>query len=179
MTRVKDPGPIESWTEGEFQSRVIGIARQHGWGISQAEAKKLDADLAVYAQPAADLDGLIFHPRVMYRSEPGWPDLTLIRRRDRRLVFAELKTEKRESQLSTRQRKVLELLACLETPVCDCGRGLIDVAEMHRQLYDVPAELAHLPHKPSCPAWEALHGVRIQVFVWRPRDLDAIAAVLA
>jgi hypothetical protein len=38
------------------------------------------------------LDGLIFHPRYSLGSEPGWPDLTLVRRRDRRLIFAELKS---------------------------------------------------------------------------------------
>jgi len=63
-------------------------------------------------QPAPAIDGLIFHPRIMYRSEPGWPDLTLVRRRDRRLIFAELKAE--DGKLSARQREVLELLQCLE-----------------------------------------------------------------
>lgn len=128
--------PIESLREGEFQASVVELARGLGWGVTYQRWQREAEDLKAYGQPAPELEGVIFHPRIMYRSDPGWPDLTLVRKRDRRLIFAELKAE--AGKVSPRQAAVLELLHCL------CSEG----------------------------------NPRIQVFVWRPSDLDAIAEVL-
>lgn len=102
-------------TEGDWQRDLVALAYDLGWGISGAMDKRRDRELAEYEQPALPLDGLVFHPRVMYRSEPGWPDLTLVRRWDRRLIFAELKVDKPTSKLTPRQAKVLDLLRSLAT----------------------------------------------------------------
>lgn len=98
--------------EGEFQRVVIDLARGLGWGITVSAQKAIAAEAAGYNVPEPELDGLIFHPRYSLGSESGWPDLTLIRRRDRRLIFAELKAEK--GKPSHRQEQVLDLLRCLE-----------------------------------------------------------------
>ncbi len=99
-------------TEKDFQAAVIRMARSLGWGVTQSMAKGIAQEAENYGIPKPPLDGLIFHPHYSLGSEPGWPDLTLIRRRDRRLIFAELKAEK--GVLSPRQAEVLELLqACL------------------------------------------------------------------
>ena len=53
-------------TEREFEAAVVELAKLNGWKV--------------------------FHPFDSRRSEPGWPDLTLVR--GQRLVVAELKSER-------------------------------------------------------------------------------------
>ncbi len=53
-------------SEADFQQRVLKLARDNGW--------------------------MAFHPYDSRRSEPGWPDLVLIR--DEYLLAVELKTDK-------------------------------------------------------------------------------------
>lgn len=84
----------------------------------------------------------------------GWPDLVLARARDRRLIFAELKAE--NGRLSDDQERVLEVLRAMEFDA-SCG--------------EVPIAHADDQRRECCPPW-------IQVFTWRPRDIDAIAEVL-
>ena len=131
-------------SEAVFQRRVVDKARDLGWGVTLSARKAMLVQVAAYHVEAPPLDGLIFHPRYSLGSEPGWPDLTLIRRRDRRLIFAELKSD--TGVLSVRQTEVLELLRCLEN-----GMPVVFGADLH----------------PT-----------IQVFVWRPGDMDEIARVL-
>ena len=104
-------------TEAEFQSAVIRLARDLGWGIGEAAWRRQQEEAEHYSRlsgdaslldEAASLSGLIFHPRFSVGSESGWPDLTLVRRRDRRIVFAELKTDR--GKPTPRQSAVLELL---------------------------------------------------------------------
>lgn len=95
-------------TEAQLQAAVINQARSLGWGTTLSARKALLAQVAEIGVEAPPLDGLIYHPRYSLGSEPGWPDLVLVRVRDRRLIFAELKAEK--GRLSTRQAEVLELL---------------------------------------------------------------------
>ena len=101
-------------TEAELQRAVIDLARGLGWGTTRSARKDLLEQAEQLGVEPPSLDGLIYHPRYSLGSEPGWPDLTLIRRQDRRLVFAELKTEK--GRLSSRQSEVLDLLNLLATP---------------------------------------------------------------
>jgi hypothetical protein len=82
-------------SEKELQRAVVELARYNGWTT--------------------------FHfPSVLTWSERGWPDLVLVRVRDRRLIFAELKSEK--GKLSERQAEVLEVLRS----VAFDGQGLYD-----------------------------------------------------
>lgn len=129
-------------TERDFQRWIVDQARSLGWGVTLSARRSMLAEAASYAIEPPPLDGLIFHPQYSLGSEPGWPDLTLIRRRDRRLIFAEVKAEK--GVLSARQAEVLDLLRCLETSVRE-------------------------------ESWE---GRSIEVYVWRPSDLETIAEVL-
>jgi hypothetical protein len=96
-------------SEGAFQSDVVAQARANGWGLTIKQAKNLAQEAAAYRVMPPPLDGLIFHPRYSLGSEPGWPDLVLVRRADRRVLFRELKTD--AGKVSQRQADVLELLA--------------------------------------------------------------------
>ena len=63
---MSKPKPI---SEREFQKQVVALLRLHGFFR-------------------------IFHPYDSRRSEPGWPDLTAVSVRQRRVLYLELKTEK-------------------------------------------------------------------------------------
>jgi len=95
-------------SEAEFQTSVTKMARDLGWGCSLAAWKRDNEELAAYGLPAAPLEGLVFHPRFSVGSEPGWPDLVLVRRRDQRVLFRELKSD--TGTVHPRQAAVLELL---------------------------------------------------------------------
>lgn len=99
----------EAWSEAEFQRHVLRIARDLGWGVAPAAWRAVCEQAAAYGQPAPELDGLVYHPRFSVGSEPGWPDLALIRRRGGRVLFRELKTD--TGRVSPRQSAVLDLMA--------------------------------------------------------------------
>lgn len=67
-------------SEKEWQAKVVEFARWNGWHV--------------------------YHPYYSRRSEPGWPDLSMIR--NGRLVFVELKT--RTGRITADQHRVLSLL---------------------------------------------------------------------
>jgi len=95
--------------ETTFQADVVKLARECGWGITVKAAKDVADQAAAYGVEAPPIDGLIYHARYSLGSDPGWPDLFLARRRDRRVRIRELKTDK--GIVSRRQAEVLDLLA--------------------------------------------------------------------
>lgn len=64
----------QSWTEKEWLEQIRKLAGQLGW--------------------------LCYHPHQSQRSEPGFPDLTLVRER---VVFVELKRQQAAAKLSPHQ----------------------------------------------------------------------------
>lgn len=167
MTRraaVGQPG-VPPVSERELQAAVIDLARSLGWGVTKPAAERMAEEARSYGLEPPPLDGLIYHPRYSLGSEPGWPDLTLIRRRDRRLVFAELKTEK--GVLSARQREVLDLLACL----------MVERPEIPEDL-PMPRPRSYLDG--VIEGMTKATPASVSVHVWRPADLasGAIAEVL-
>lgn len=72
--------PVVAVTEREWQREVVAIAKQCGWRH--------------------------YHTHDSRRSEPGWPDLALVRER---LVLAELKTD--TGRVSAHQERWLSLLS--------------------------------------------------------------------
>lgn len=131
MTRLTDVDlAARAMTEKQLQTRVIDLARSLGYGVTLTARRKMLEEAAAYGVEAPPLDGLVFHPHYSLGSEPGWPDLTLIRRADRRLVFAELKSQKRD--LSPRQVEVVNLLRELAGPrVFAAGIGTSTLIEVH------------------------------------------------
>jgi hypothetical protein len=96
-----DPAWLWMNEEGRdgFRAEVMKLVRLYGWACAYGDE--------------GELPGLAYHASsAMHQAEKGWPDLTLIRRRDHRLVFAELKRE--NGELSGRQVAVMGLLRCLE-----------------------------------------------------------------
>jgi hypothetical protein len=132
--------------------KVMEFVRQNGWSCGYSDE--------------GELPGLAYHASsAMHQAEKGWPDLTLIRRRDRRLIFAELKRE--DGELSARQSAVLDLLRCL----------VVDVAELPDGL--PPMKLrSYLDGVCDGMDKAAARAPRIEVFVWRPSQLAKIAEVL-
>lgn len=76
-------------TEKEFQAAVVRYAALHGWRT--------------------------YHTHDSRRSNPGFPDLVLVKHG--RLVFAELKTEK--GRVSAAQQEWLDALGNVGDPRCD------------------------------------------------------------
>ncbi len=184
MTLTAQDIALRAMTEAELQAEVVKLARSLGYGVTLSARKAMLAEAAQYGVEAPPLDGLVFHPRYSLGSEPGWPDLVLIRRRDRRLVWAELKSEK--GALSPRQAEVLDLLRCLETDAPDRWEDALPPGGYVCSSCGDPVESERcFDHQ--CAAYLLsregggwLHIPRIQVVVWRPSDLSAgtIAEVL-
>jgi hypothetical protein len=149
-----DPAWLWMNEEGkdQFRAKVMELVHRGGWSCGYK-----DEDV---------LPGLVYHAAsAMHQAEKGWPDLTLVRRRDRRLIFAELKGEARE--LSARQAAVLDLLRCL----------VVDVTELPD---DLPPMKLRSYMDGVCDGMDksAARAPRIEVFVWRPSQLADIAEVL-
>jgi hypothetical protein len=98
-------GPVRI-SEKDFQSQVRDLARRFGWD-------------------------LVFHAmQPFHAAERGWPDLVLVRTRDRRLIFAELKAE--AGKLSDRQVEVLDMLRTVQQPLANLISGhLLPRIEVH------------------------------------------------
>jgi hypothetical protein len=133
--------PFVDVLEHELDAQLMELAKRYGW----------------YSGPKDEgtLDGLAYHAATpMTQQERGWPDRVLVRRRDRRLIFAELKKER--GVATARQAAVLDLLRCLAFNAGVGTDGLFMVGPgTHEQL-----------------------GPRIEVFLWRPCQLEEIEAVL-
>jgi hypothetical protein len=140
--------------EAAFQAQVRDEAIRTGWHVKQRDLADMNAQLEALGQPPMVLPGLWFHAMIAYRSEPGWPDVFLVRRRDRRIIVAELKTDKAGSKLTPRQAQVMELLQAIASD----PRALLAGQQVPE---DVLAQL-----------------VTVQAFVWRPSDWPTILEVL-
>lgn len=114
--------------ERDFQRQVTDLAELLGW--TWCHWRPLRNGRGIWQVPVEGPLG------------KGWPDLTIVRARDGRLIFAELKREDQDP--SADQVAVLEQLAPLAG---DWTRHLAD-----RGGYNVPA-------------------LRLDVHVWRPSDL--------
>lgn len=84
----------------------------------------------------------------------GWPDMTLVRARDRRLIFAELKSD--VGRLSDDQKRVLEVLSALAGD------------------YWQPVQV----HADGSTNWALAAHLKIEVHVWKPKDFDRIQETL-
>ena len=113
------PGGIPALaSEADFQRLVLRLARDLGWDdrgwerrVEEVEMYSRHSGDAAALEDASALAGLAFHPRFSVGSEAGWPDLVLLRRRDGRALFRELKTDR--GRLTARQAAVIGLLrAC-------------------------------------------------------------------
>ena len=104
-------GSPRPMSEAAFQREVVRLARSLLWGVTIQSWRKTNEQLEAYGQPPEPLAGLVFHPRFSVGSEPGWPDLVLIRRKDKRVLFRELKSD--HGVVHPRQAAVLDLMtAC-------------------------------------------------------------------
>jgi hypothetical protein len=119
----------------DLRRAVIELAVVRGW----------HAPLPGSSSTTAPLQGLAYSSRMVIGSDVGWPDLTLVRRMDRRLVFAALTADGPRS-LSPRRRLVIDLLASLRWNASADERRRAEEALGH----PVPS---------------------IEAVVWRPADL--------
>jgi len=131
------PGHAHGRVLTDLRRAVIELAGIRGWHVPHP-AREASTGL---------LTGVVLSRPKVTGSEIGWPDLTLIRRQDRRLVFAVLAPD-RPLTLSPRRQALLDLLGALQWDASS--------AERRR------AELAIGQPAPS-----------IEAIVWRPADLVA------
>lgn len=122
--------------ERDFQRQVTDLAELFGWSWA-------------HFRPAQTARG--WRTPVSGPLGKGWPDLTLVRVRDRRLIFAELKRDGQKPNAD--QAAVLAAL----TAVADDDIEL--AAARVPDLYDFPVRT-------------------VEVHLWQPADFDAIAEVL-
>lgn len=120
-------------SEADFQRQVTDLATALGW--TWCHWRPLRNGRGIWQVPVEGPLGR------------GWPDLTLVRVRDRRLVFAELKREDQDPE--PHQVAVLELLDALGP----------DDAEWPRDWRELGESVARL----GLP--------RVEAHVWRPSDL--------
>jgi hypothetical protein len=153
--------PQKETGRGGWSSEVAELAVRFGWHVRSK-------DLALMGGFDAQLPGLLFHPVIAYRSEPGWPDDTFIRRSDRRLIFAELKSDAAASKLKPRQRQVLELLRTLA----------FDREAFIEQLATVIQTASGRHLSEGARARLAANLPSIEVYVWRPSDYEQVIEVL-
>lgn len=95
-------------TEREWQSQVVSLAKRLGW--------------------------LVYHTYDSRRSEPGWPDLALVRER---FILAELKAEK--GRISAAQQRWIDALlaAGVETYIWrPSDEGKVAATLMRRGAHD-------------------------------------------
>jgi VRR-NUC domain len=93
-------------TETEFQRQVTDLAEILGWQW-------------VHFRPAQTSRG--WRTPVSGPLGKGWPDLVLVRERDRRLLFIELKAGK--GKTTPEQNRVFEALYWLQTEGCFASDG--------------------------------------------------------
>lgn len=120
-------------SERAFQGQVTGLAEALGW--SWAHWRPLQNRRGMWQVPVEGSLGR------------GWPDLTLLRVRDRRLVFAELKRE-------------------LERPSADQAAVLAGLGELVLEVKCGEVPLAHLDGERRSCCFPA-----VEVYLWRPSDL--------
>lgn len=139
MTRVQRAALAPSaYTEREWQHQVEQVLDLYAWDYR-------------------------YHVTRARMSPWGWPDLVAIRRRDRRILFAELKTA--SGQPTPDQAGLLELL--------------LDVAGGGYTGPGPGAPLADQVRLRDRDGWDVPSGlVRVDVELWRPGDIDRVMEVL-
>lgn len=120
-------------TEAQFQGQVVGLAAILGW-----ESVHFRAAMTKHGWRTPGSGSMA----------KGWPDLTLVRERDRRLIFAELKADKGK-------------------PTPDQERVLLLLSGLAGDWFDP----ALLPESPAA-------RMRIGVYLWHPKDFDQIERIL-
>jgi hypothetical protein len=102
-------------------------------------------------RPMFDVKRKVYRTGTIGTMAKGWPDLVLVRSRDRRIIFAELKGDKR-SKTTPDQERVLDVMRELTLDGMIANSVTLDPAE-----YQL---------------------VKIDVFVWRPEDWPEIEIML-
>lgn len=130
---------LPALTEAAFMRQVTELAELLGWQWA-------------HFRPAMRANGRWYTP-VSGPLGKGWPDLVLVRERDRRLIFAELKRD--GAYPTPEQRAVMETLDALTW------------AEYWRE-----------PEPPYSHASGSALSPSIEAHIWRPRDWDDIERCL-
>lgn len=89
-------------TEDEFQAQIVQLARLTGWLVYHSPRN----------MPRVNRSGQLFIEDIT----PGFPDLVLVRRRDERALFRELK---RETERPTSAQ--MEWIVCMTAAGLDAG----------------------------------------------------------
>lgn len=128
------PGPL---TEDQFQRQVIDLAHAYHWLVAHFRAARTDRGWRTPVEADAE----------------GFPDLVLVR--GKRLIFAELKSQK--GRVSAAQQGWLDSLAVV------CAGVALELDELRSN-----APPNSLPVEPPS----------VEVYVWRPSMFDEVHELL-
>lgn len=127
-------------TENEFYRQVVDLANALGWRVYHVEQS---------ARKVTRRDGRSQWVRNVNNTGKGYPDLTLVRRKDARLIFAELKRD-----VGPRG-----------------GKGSVMTTPEQQEWL---ADLSAVRDRTALFAVTAA----VEVYVWRPADIEFIERVL-
>lgn len=140
--------------EAEFQAQIVGpngVATMVGWEYA-------------HWRPARTKHG--WRTPGTGELAEGWPDLTLVHHRARRLIFAELKKD--GEHLKPAQLEVFKRLHSLvDAPPWDVATGRASLAAWWSS-----------QGREDRGRSELLIPARVELFTWRPADIDTIAEIL-
>lgn len=165
----------EELTEAQWRTVVVDLARNYGWRAYYVEQSTREIQTRTRGR---------IRVRNVNMGGQGYPDLTLVRGRDRRLIFAELKREPAHGR-TTRSASGARVITTGEqnewlTDLRRVADGVEDVVgERDGLLIDMHgldngdqaalrAELARENHA----------SPRLEVYVWKPSDYNDVERIL-
>lgn len=144
-------------TESQWRDTIVSLAETYGWRVFFVENSTREI--------TRKRTGARVRVRNINRSGAGFPDLVLVRGRDRRLIFAELKRDAGPRGGGTK-----------------AGSHRVETSpEQEAWLADLRAVAGAVTYDESLdhlPLQRRIGGTPISVEVWRPSEYDRIERML-
>lgn len=161
-------------SEAQWRTTVVELAETYGWRVYYVEQSTREIVR----------DGRRIRIRNVNRGGNGYPDLTMVRARDRRIIFAELKRGKRERRGGA-GGGTYEVTDDQRPWLADLGAVASGIDEQMTELakYDVETRVDLMDRGAIAARGVSVQSERrklprVEVGVWLPADYDAIERML-